>query len=90
MKVSKLYSITAWCLAPCQGYVFVSSSKNVLKKWPLNFSRGALFYIKTRVSRQYFATDWLWKHFFDFNSSQTSSNLIYLIILLTLRLLTRF
>ena len=90
MKVSKPHSMTAWCPAPCQANVFVSSSKNVPKKWPLNFSRGALFYIKSRVSRQYFQTDWLWKHFFDFNSSQTPSNLIYLIILLTLSLLTKF
>ena len=60
------------------------------EKWQLNFSCGALFHTKTRVSLRYFVTDCLQKPFFNSNSSQTPSNLFSLTILVSLRLLTLF
>ena len=46
--------------------------------------------MKTRVSLKYFVNDCLWKPFFDSNLPQTSSNLISLTILLTLKPFTLF
>ena len=46
--------------------------------------------MKSRVSLKHFATDCLWKPSFDFNSSQTPSNLISLTILVTLKSFTLF
>ena len=46
--------------------------------------------MKTRVSLKYFVIDCLQKDFFNPNWPQTSSKLIYLKILVTLRLLTLF
>ena len=46
--------------------------------------------MKTRVSVRFFVTDCLWKPFFDSDLLQTSSNLISLTILVTLRLFTLF
>ena len=65
------------------------TSKNLFGKQKLDFSRSALFHIKTRASNRasslkYFMSDWLWKHFASSNSPQTSSDLICL----TLRPLT--
>ena len=39
-----------------------------LEKEKLNFSRSALFHMKTRVSLIYSVNDCLWKHFFARNS----------------------
>ena len=58
-------------------------------KQKLNFSRSALFNMKTRVSLRYFVNDCLWKHFLSSNSPQTPSNLIYFSILLTVRPFTQ-
>ena len=44
--------------------------------------------MKTRVGLKCFSTDCPWKNFSDSYSSQTPSNLISLIIWVTLRLLT--
>ena len=46
--------------------------------------------MKTRVSLKYFVNDCLWKHCFASNSPQTPSNLISLIILVTLSSFTQF
>ena len=43
--------------------------------------------MKTRDSLIYFVTDRLWKRFFDSNWSQTTSNLVSLNILVTLKFL---
>ena len=56
----------------------------------LNFSRSALFHMKTRVSLKYFVNDCFWKHFFASNSPHTSSNLISLTIVVTIRLFASF
>ena len=40
--------------------------------------------MKTKVNVKYFVTDCLWKHFFDSNLPQTPSNLISLIVLITI------
>ena len=64
--------------------------KKTLEKQKLNFSRCVLFNMKTRVSLKYFVRYCLWKHFFNSNSPQTSSNLICLTFLVTLRPLALF
>ena len=46
--------------------------------------------MKTRVSLKYFVNNCLWKTFFDCNSPQTPSNVISLIIMVTLRSFTLF
>ena len=74
----------------CQNKNFVSTNKKVLKKKQLNFSRGVLFHIETKVSRRYFVTACLWKTFFDSNSSWTSPTWFSARLFLTLRLLTLF
>ena len=61
-----------------------------IKKQKLNFSRYVLFHIKTRVSLKYFMSYRLWKHFFDSNLPQAPSNLISLMLLITLRPFTLF
>ena len=33
--------------------------------------------MKTKVSLKYFVTDYLWETFFDYNSHQTPSNLVF-------------
>ena len=43
--------------------------------------------MKARVSLKCFVTDCLWKHIFDFSSSQTPSNLTSMRTLVTLRLI---
>ena len=55
-----------------------------------DFSRCTLFHMKTRVSLKYSVGYCLWEPFFDFNSSQTPSNLISLTFLVTLRSSTLF
>ena len=45
--------------------------------------------MKTRVSLKYFVNDCLWKHFFSSNSTQTTLNLISLIVFVTLRPFTQ-
>ena len=76
--------------SPCQNRSFLNDSKKCLTKQKLNFSRCALFHLKTGVSFKYFVTECLWKSFLDSNSPQISSNLIYLIILETLKTITLF
>ena len=49
-----------------------------LENQKLNFSRCALFHMKTWVNLKYFVAYCLWKHFFDSNFPHTSSNLISL------------
>ena len=49
-----------------------------------------LFHMKNRVSLKYFVTACPWKHFFDYNLPQISSNLISLKIFVTLRPYTLF
>ena len=66
-------------------YSFVNTEKQ-----KLNFSSSALFHMKTRVTLKYLLNDYLWKHFFHFNSPPTLPNLISLTILVTLRHFTRF
>ena len=61
-----------------------------LENQNLNFSRSALFRIKTRVILKYFVNDYHWKQFFASNSVQTTSNLSSLTILVTLRPFTHF
>ena len=61
-----------------------------LENQNLNFSRGALFRMKTRVSLKYFVNDGLWKQFFASNLAQTLSNVISLTILVTLRPVREF
>ena len=46
--------------------------------------------METRVSLKYFGNGCLWKHIFASNSPQTSSYLISLLILVTLRPLIHF
>ena len=43
----------------CLNFVekFCLSQQKTLEKWKLNFSRSALFQVKTRVSLKYFVTD---------------------------------
>ena len=76
--------------SPFQNRSFLNNSKKCLTKQKLNFSRCALFHLKTGVSFKYFVTECLWKRFLDSNSPQISSNLIYLIILETLKPFTLF
>ena len=47
----------------CQNENFVNASKKLLKN-RYNFSRSALFHMKTRVSLKYFVNGCLWKTFF--------------------------
>ena len=68
---------------------FVSTNKNLQQKQKFNFSRSALFHMKTRVYLKYFVNDCLWKQFPAFNSAQTPSNLICLTIFETLKPWTR-
>ena len=42
---------------PYQNEYFANTSKKPLKKQKLNFSRSALFHLKTRVSLKYFVND---------------------------------
>ena len=46
---------------------FVNTSKKLLQN--RNFSRGALFHMKTRVFPKYFVRGCLWKQFFASNLS---------------------
>ena len=55
-----------------------------LEKQELNFSRSALFYIKTRVHLKYFVDDCLWK------KTQTPSNMIFLRSSIALKPFTQF
>ena len=56
-----------------------------LEKQKLNFSCSALFHMKTRVNLKHFVSYCICELFFDSNSPQTPSNLIYLTNLVTLR-----
>ena len=58
-------------LNSCQ---FFQNQQKTLAMQTLNFSRSALFHIKTRVSVKYFVNDCLLKHFFASNSPQIPSN----------------
>ena len=69
--------------------VLLMLAENVAKQ-KLNFSCGVLFQVKTRVSLKYFVSYSPWTPFSDFNSVQTSSNLISLTFLITLRSFTLF
>ena len=64
-------------------------SKKLLEK-EIKLFPFSLLHLKNGVSLKYFVTDCLWKSFFDSNSSQTSSKLISLTILVTMRLFTMF
>ena len=46
--------------------------------------------MKTRVSLKYYVNDCLWKQFFASESRKTTSNLISMTILVTLRPFTKF
>ena len=69
---------------------FVKTSKKNPEKQKLNFSRSALYHMKTRVGLKYFVHDCLQKQCFASNLPQLSSNMIYLTILVILRPLTQF
>ena len=56
----------------------------------MNFSRSALFHMKTRVCLKYFLNDCFWKQFFASKSPKTPSDLIYSTIFVTLRPLIQF
>ena len=58
---------------PAKMKILLIIAKN-LKKQTLNFSRSALFRMKTRVSLKYFVNDCLWKPFFASILLQTPSN----------------
>ena len=60
------------------------------EKQKLNFSRSALFHMKTRVNLKYFVNDCVRKQFFAPTFPQTPPNLISLTILVTLRPFTQF
>ena len=77
--------------SPYQSECFCYYQKKTLEKQKLNFSRCALFHMKTRVSLRYFVIYCVWKLFFYYsNSSRTPSNLISSTFLVTLRLFTLF
>ena len=50
----------------CQNGKFVNTSKKLVEKQKLNFSRSALFHMKTRDKLKYFVNDCLWKKIFCF------------------------
>ena len=82
----KCLNFIEWCPSSQSSYqnkIFVNTSKKLLKN--RNFSRSATFYVKTRVSLNYFVIDCLWKPSFDSNSPQNLSNVIALSIVITLR-----
>ena len=56
----------------------------------MNFSRSALFHMKTRVCLKNLVHNCIWKVFFAFNSPQASLNLIFQTMLVTLSRLTQF
>ena len=74
---------------PAKIKILAMLAKNSLKQ-ELNFFRSVLFHMETRVTLKYFVNGGLWKQFFASNSTQTSSNLISLTILVTLRPYTQF
>ena len=53
------------------------------EKQKLNFSRCAIFHVKTKNSLRFFVDDCLWKHFLASNSPQITWNLIFLTIFVT-------
>ena len=65
---------------PAKIKILLSSEKTSAKQ-KLNFSRGALFSVKTRISLKDFVNDCLLKQFFASTSHRTRSNLISLTIL---------
>ena len=71
--------------SPDQNKCFCYNQKKTLEKQKLNFSRCALFHMKTRVSLRYFVSYCVSKHFFDSKSPQTTSNLFSLTVSVTLR-----
>ena len=75
---------------PARKNFFCQYQQKGPKKQRINCPRGSLFHRKTRVSLKYFATDSLSKPFFDSKLSQTPSNLISLIILVTVKLFSSF
>ena len=56
-KVTKLRSITAWCLVFLKKGKSCSYYQKSIEKVKFNFSRSALFHVKTRVGLNYFAND---------------------------------
>ena len=62
-----------------------SMQTKTYQKIEVNFSRSALFQVKTTVSLKYFVTGCLWKPVFDSSSAQTPSKLISMTILVTLK-----
>ena len=69
---------------------FLDTSRKLLKKYKLKFSRTGLFPMKTRVCLINFVHDCLWKQFFASYSPQPPLNLILWTILVTMRLFTQF
>ena len=54
-KVPKLNRMIPWCPVPPPK--FCQYQRKTLEKHKLNFSRSALFFMKTRVSLKYFVND---------------------------------
>ena len=67
---------------------FCQYQQKILEKRKLNFSRRVLFHRKAAVRPKYFGQDCLRKEYFCCNSPP--SNLIYLTILVTIRVLIQF
>ena len=89
-KTFKFHKMIAYCPVFRPKWKFCYYLQKTLEKQKLNFFCSILFHMKTRISLRYFVNDCLWKHFLASNSPQTSSNLIYLSILLTLMPFTQF
>ena len=64
--------------------MLILTSKKIFEKQKLNFSRSALFHMKTRLTLKCFVNDGLWKVLLASISSKTPPNLISLTILVTL------
>ena len=63
-KISKLHIMVAYCLFFLPKWKFFSTSKNLLKKQKLNFSRSGPFHMETRVCLKHFVSDFLFKFYF--------------------------